>query len=89
MINSVKALRQIDIESKFAFQFDDIPYYLQDRLFGISVRPKAKAVSREEWGKQWREYLSNSLLYHAVNNVGDPQFAFTAIGFIDLHAPGC
>ena len=71
MINSVKELRQINIDGKFAFLFNDIPY-LQYRLLGISVRPKAKAVSREEWVKQWREYLSNSLLYHTVNDVRDP-----------------
>jgi len=88
VIYSIKELGQINIDGKFALLFDDISD-LQDRLFGIPIRSKAEAISREERVKQRRENLSNSLLYHTINDVRDTQFAFTAIGFVDLYASDC
>lgn len=58
MIYSIKELGQINIDGKFAFMFDDIPD-LQDCLFGIPIRSKAEAISREGRIKQRRENLSN------------------------------
>jgi hypothetical protein len=84
MINSVKEFRQVNLDSKCAFLLDGIPY-LPYRLFGISIRSEAKAISRKEGVKQRSEYLSNGLLYHSVNDVRDPQLAFTSIGFIHLY----
>ena len=88
MIHSVKEFRQVNIDRKYSLLFDDISY-LQYRLFGISILSKTKTVSRKERVKQRGKNLSNGLLDHSLNNGRDPQFAFTAIGFINLYTPNC